>query len=68
MLKGFPTWNVPLAQTLNNLPPEVHQNALSQKLTKPTRVDKVMTLDNSDFVMTASNDGSINIWNTKLKL
>jgi hypothetical protein len=24
MLKGFPSWNVPLAQTLNNLPPSVH--------------------------------------------
>jgi hypothetical protein len=28
LLKGQRTWNVPLAQTLNYLPPQVHRNFL----------------------------------------
>jgi hypothetical protein len=28
MLKGFPSWNVPLASTLNKLPPVVHDELL----------------------------------------
>lgn len=69
MLKGFPSWNVPLAMTLNNLPPSIHQNSLSsKKLVKPEKVDFVKTLGNSDFIMTGAKDGSINIWNTRVKL
>jgi len=29
MLKGFPSWNVPLASTLNKLPPVVHENGIA---------------------------------------
>lgn len=69
MLKGFPTWNVPLAKTLNNIPPSVHENGLTdKKLVKHHRIDKVMTLDKSDFVLTCGKDGSVNVWNTNLKL
>jgi hypothetical protein len=35
LLKGLPTWNIPLAQTLNHLPPQAHRNFIP-----PTAVTK----------------------------
>ena len=68
-LKGVPSWNVPLANTLHNLPPSIHENALQdrQMLThKP--ISAVKTIQNSDFILTVAKDGSINVWNTRLRL
>jgi hypothetical protein len=68
MLKGFPSWNVPLAHTLNKLPPQVHQNGLPGQSRAPAKVEAVHAIDLSSFVLTAAKDGSINIWNTKSRL
>lgn len=68
MLKGFPTWNVKLEDTINNMPPQVHENGLKREKKNHHRIDYVKTIQGSDYVMTAGKDGSINVWNTKLKL
>lgn len=59
MLKGFPSWNVPLAHTLNYLPAQVHEDGQG----KPAPVDSVLAV--GSMALTASKDGSINLWNTR---
>jgi hypothetical protein len=54
MLKGFPTWNVKMEDTLNYMPPEVHENALKNDKRNHSRIDYIKTLAGSDFVMTGS--------------
>ena len=68
-MKGFPSWNVPLARTLNKLPPSVHENGLSGPLKTFSVIEDTASIPNSDSVMTTSyKDASINIWNTNTKL
>lgn len=59
MLKGFPSWNVPLAHTLNNLPASVHENSQG----RPAIIESVLGV--GSMALTAASDGSVNIWNTK---
>ena len=68
MVKGYPTWNVKIEDTLNSLPPQVHENGLTNNLKNHSKIDYVKTVKDSDIIMTGSNDGSINIWHSKLNL
>jgi hypothetical protein len=69
MLKGFPTWNVPLSATLNNLPSQVHENA-NPDISKLNASEKISVVKQAEnFVLSACNtDGSVNVWNAKLNL
>jgi hypothetical protein len=40
----------------------------NKKNIKPQKIEFVKTLENSDFVMTGAKDGSINVWNTRIRL
>ena len=45
LLKGLQTWNVPLAQTINHLPPSLHQNMLPENHEEPeTQLGSVDTI------------------------
>lgn len=75
LLKGMPTWNVPLYRTLNKLPPSLHKNYLPEKAyengdVEPIAdVDAIKTCSESSYVMSCSNkDGSVNVWSTQLGL
>lgn len=69
MLQGYPSWNVPLENTLNSLPPSVHDTGLTNKKhLKPEGIKTVKNLKESDFILTGGQDGSINIWNSKIRL
>jgi hypothetical protein len=64
MIKGYPTWNVPLSDTLNSMPPSIH-NLNDEECSE---IAGVKTLVKSGAIMTTSLDGSVNIWDTKVKL
>ena len=76
LLKGQRTWNVPLAQTLNYLPPQVHRNFLPPATVKVNpkkeqgKVDTLKTVSSSTgYAMSGSlENGSINVWSTQLGL
>jgi hypothetical protein len=54
MLKGLDTFNIPLAQTLNNLPPSLHQNFAPAHVPAFANIDVVKHLPFSDLVLTGS--------------
>ena len=69
MVKGFPSWNVPLSRTLNKLPPGVHESEV--KITekkKPETISGVKTVDESSFLLSVASDGSVNVWNSAVTL
>jgi len=69
MLKGLDTFNVPLATTVNNLPPSLHSNFTPAGHPQHGEIDVVKSLSHSDLVLTGSREnGSVNIWSTKLGL
>ena len=72
MVKGFPTWNVPLSRTLNSFPPSLHENQLSNSkklLIRPAdKINFIKQLDGSDFVLAGSRGGSVSVWNSRLRL
>ena len=64
MLRGEPCANVPLSVTLRYLPSLKHTNTEAE----PQEIVHVEQKADSQFVMTASADGSVNVWNTRLRL
>lgn len=67
MLKGLDTFNVPLASTVNNLPPSLHTNFMPAGHPSHGEINVVKSLPHSDMVMTGSLEhGSVNVWSTKL--
>ena len=64
MLRGEPCANVPLSVTLRYLPSVRHTNLEmeSQEITHTEHKS------DSQFVMTGSADGSVNVWNARLRL
>jgi hypothetical protein len=67
MLKGLDTFNVPLASTINSLPPSLHRNFATSSVPQFGDIDVVKHLSFSDLVLTGSrNLGSINVWSNKL--
>eukprot|EP00347_Sterkiella_histriomuscorum_P017580 403348792 len=68
LLKGLSTWNVPINETLNSMPPQVHDNNLEGLKQNYCSIDSVKSIQNSDLILTGSKDGSINIWSSKLRL
>ena len=69
MVKGFPTWNVSLGATLNSIPPQVHDNANPEKLKLSPSASISQIKQAGGFLLTACDqDGSVNVWDTKLKL
>jgi len=67
MLKGLDTFNVPLASTINSLPPALHRNFAIPSKPEFADIDVVKHLSFSDLVLTGSRQqGSVNVWSTKL--
>jgi len=62
MLKGEPCANVPLNVTLRHFP------ALRHKDTEEKPQEIIHLENNGKYVLTGSADGSVNVWNTKLRL
>lgn len=62
MLKGEPCANVPLSVSLRYFPAVRHMDMEN----KPQVI--VHLEDNGEYVLTGSADGTINVWNTKLRL
>jgi hypothetical protein len=58
LLNGFATWNVKLASTINALPPCLHYNGYSRKLTESHNLAKYSSIDQilsaGNFVMSAN--------------
>jgi len=68
MVRGFESWNVPLHQSLNCMPPRTHWSGL-KSVVPPTPITGHMALPSSDFVLTWSSEGaSVNIWSTRAGL
>ena len=61
LLKGFPSYNVSVSDTLNSLPAQPHS---TNNQAKP--VTKVVQCNN--YLLTSDSAGGLNIWNTDLKL
>lgn len=67
MLKGLDTFNVPLAHTINCLPPSLHHNFAPSPTPQVADIDIVRHLSFSDLVLTGSKKyGSVNVWSTRL--
>ena len=67
LLKGLETFNVPLASTINSLPPSLHRNFATASAPKFADIDVVKYLSFSDLVLTGSRiAGSVNVWSNKL--
>lgn len=67
MLKGIDTFNIPIAQTINSLPPSLHCNFAPVHVPQYADIDVVKHLPFSDLVMTGSTQfGSVNIWSSHL--
>ena len=64
MLRGEPCFNVPLNVTMRYFPPLQHTNYELE----PQEITNVESKPNSHLVMTGSSDGSVCIWNTRLRL
>jgi len=62
MVEGLPSGNVPLATTLNNIPPSLHSKNPEEK------IKNIATTKDSTLVSTVSNNGEVNIWNAELSL
>ena len=69
MMRGYPTWNVPLHVTLNAFPPQVHKSrGKEEAFALPKQIAQVETTQFSPFALTGSEDGGVNVWNTELRL
>jgi len=69
MLKGYDTFNVPLAKTINSLPPSLHQNFATAIVPEFANIELARQLSTSAVVLTGSKTcGSINLWSTQLGL
>lgn len=67
MMKGLDTFNIPLASTINSLPPALHHNFAPAHVPAYADIDVVKHLPFSDLVMTGSTQfGSINVWSSRL--
>lgn len=71
LVKGLPTWNVPLARTLNKMPPSLQKSFVKHKFAKNLpqnrAIDCLKTTPTSSLIMTGStSEGSINIYSTEL--
>jgi hypothetical protein len=66
MVRGFDSWNVPLYKSLNSMPSSRHRSGV--RGVSASAVSKLMALPESDFVLTAGDDASVNIWSTKAGL
>ena len=68
MIKGFDSWNVPLGQSLDSMPPKRHVSGLRENSSNQV-INSLKALENSDFVLsTCAQDASFNIWSTKAGL
>lgn len=67
MLKGLDTFNVPIASTINSLPPALHQSFATASMPQFADIDVVRHLSFSDLVLTGSKQsGSVNVWSATL--
>jgi len=64
MLRGEPSINVPLSVTLRYMPPVVHTNPENEV----QNINYFEQHPDSHFVLTGSEDGSVNIWNTRFRI
>ena len=70
MLRGYPTWNVPRHVTLSSFPPQLHISSAKKEdeIELPNPILCVESTQFSPLVLTCSEDGEINVWNTELRL
>ena len=50
------------------MPPSVHSNEIRTTELDQSAISKVLSLNGSEFILTASEDGALNIWNSTLRL
>lgn len=66
--RGFKTWNVQLAKSLNSMPPKGHRSGLPGK-SESAPISSLRQLTSSDFVLSSSSENaSINVWSTRAGL